>query len=82
MLIDGRPCAASLAYVHPESDLTLLKTATANGQALALEDADLEETDTGYTFGFPGGQLARRRMNSWAARAWPSPARPTAPVRR
>ncbi len=58
MLIDGRPVAASIAYIHPDSDLTLLKTTAAvNGPALALEDTDLEETDTGYTFGFPAGQL-------------------------
>ncbi|HLI22178.1 MAG TPA: trypsin-like peptidase domain-containing protein [Stellaceae bacterium] len=57
LLVDGRRVGASLAYVHPQSDLTVLKTEAVNGPALALEDAPLEETDTGYTFGFPGGKL-------------------------
>lgn len=57
MLVDGQRVGATIAYIHPDSDLTLLKTAAVNGPALALEDAPLEETDTGYTFGFPGGKL-------------------------
>lgn len=57
LLIDGQRVGAALAFVHPDSDLTLLKTAAVNGAALALEDAPLEETDTGYSFGFPGGRL-------------------------
>jgi S1-C subfamily serine protease len=57
MLIDGQRVPASIAYVHPDSDLTLLKTATVGTPALALEDGALQETDTAYTFGFPGGSL-------------------------
>jgi serine protease Do len=57
LLVDGRRVPASIAYVHPDSDLTLLKTASVGAPALALEDGALEETDTGYTFGFPGGAL-------------------------
>lgn len=57
MLVDGHRIGASIAYVDPQSDLALLKTAAVNGPPLALDDAPLEETDTGYTFGFPGGAL-------------------------
>lgn len=57
MLVDNRRLAATIAYLHPQADLALLTTAMAGGPALALEDAPLSESDTGYSFGFPGGQL-------------------------
>ncbi|HEY3918750.1 MAG TPA: serine protease [Stellaceae bacterium] len=57
MAIAGRRVAASIAYIHPDSDLTLLKTAPVDAPALALESGALQETDTGYSFGFPGGKL-------------------------
>jgi S1-C subfamily serine protease len=57
MVINGRKLAAQIAYLHPQSDLALLKTQGATGPALPLESADVIESETGYSFGFPQQKL-------------------------
>ena len=90
LLVDGSRVAATIAFVHPESDLSLLKTGAVNGPALALEAAPIEETDTGYSFGFPGGRLGatedellgRSRMSVVGATHGTGPALTWAEMRR
>lgn len=90
LLIQGKRVPATLAYVHPESDLTLLKSATPGGPSLALESGTPEETDFGYTVGFPSGSLGatqdelmgRARMTVTGATHGTGPALSWAEVKR
>ena len=57
LLIDGRKVPAQIAYLHPQADLALLKTANAGGPALPLATGAVEQNETGYTFGYPKEKL-------------------------
>ena len=57
LIVNGRKVAAQIAYLHPQADLALLKTANASGPALPLETGDVEQNETGYTFGYPKEKL-------------------------
>ena len=49
--------AAQIAYLHPQADLALLKTANVGAPALPLQTGDVEQNETGYTFGYPKEKL-------------------------
>jgi S1-C subfamily serine protease len=57
LIVDGRKVPAKIAYLHPQADLALLKTANASGPALPLETGDVAQNETGYTFGYPKEKL-------------------------
>jgi len=57
LIVDGRKVPARIAYLHPQADLALLKTANASGPALPLETGDVEQNEIGYTFGYPKERL-------------------------
>jgi S1-C subfamily serine protease len=57
LIVDGRKVPAQIAYLHPQADLALLKTASASGPALPLGSGDIEMNATGYTFGYPNEKL-------------------------
>jgi serine protease Do len=57
MLIAGRQIPATIAYLHPQSDLAVLKTAQAGGPPLPLDGKAMTMSETGFTFGFPAGTL-------------------------
>src|SRR5579884_435784 len=53
LIIDGKKVPATIAYLHPQADLALLKTRNVSGPVLALETDAIEQNETGYTFGYP-----------------------------
>ena len=57
LVVNGRKVRAQIAYLHPQSDLALLKTPNVNGPALPLETGGVEQNESGYTFGFPKERL-------------------------
>ncbi|HEY1502740.1 MAG TPA: serine protease [Stellaceae bacterium] len=57
LIVDGRKVPAQIAYLHPQADLALLKTANASGPALPLETGAVEQNETGYSFGYPKEKL-------------------------
>jgi len=57
LVVDGRKVPAQIAYLHPQADLALLKTANVSGPALALETGAVEQNEVGYTFGYPKERL-------------------------
>jgi len=61
LIINGRKVSAQIAYLHPQADLALLKTANASGPAMPLGSGDVEQNETGYTFGYPKEKLGGTR---------------------
>jgi hypothetical protein len=57
LIVNGKKVAAQIAYLHPQADLALLKTANASGPALPLETGAVEQNEIGYTFGYPKEKL-------------------------
>jgi serine protease Do len=57
LIVNGRKVPAQIAYLHPQADLALLKTANASGPALPLGTGAVEENEIGYTFGYPKERL-------------------------
>jgi serine protease Do len=57
LIVNGRKVPAQIAYLHPQADLALLKTTNASGPALPLATGDVEQNETGYTFGYPKEKL-------------------------
>jgi S1-C subfamily serine protease len=57
LIVNGRKASAQIAYLHPQADLALLRTANASGPALPLATGDVEQNETGYTFGYPKEKL-------------------------
>jgi hypothetical protein len=57
LIVDGRKVTATIAYLHPQADLALLKTKDASGPALPLETGAIEQNETAYTFGYPKEKL-------------------------
>ena len=57
LIVDGKKVPATIAYLHPQADLALLKTKNASGPALPLETGAVEQNATGYTFGYPKEKL-------------------------
>lgn len=57
LIVNGRKVPAQIAYLHPQADLALLKTANASGPALPLETGDVEQNEIGYSFGYPKERL-------------------------
>lgn len=57
LVVNGRKVPAQIAYLHPQADLALLKTANASGPALPLATGDIEQNEIGYTFGYPKEKL-------------------------
>jgi S1-C subfamily serine protease len=57
LIVNGKKVPAQIAYLHPQADLALLKTANASGPALPLETGASEQNETGYTFGYPKEKL-------------------------
>jgi serine protease Do len=57
LIVNGKKVPAQIAYLHPQADLALLKTTNASGPALPLETGDVEQNETGYTFGYPKEKL-------------------------
>jgi serine protease Do len=57
LVVNGKKVPATIAYLHPQADLALLKTTNASGPALPLETGDVEKNETGYTFGYPKEKL-------------------------
>jgi len=56
MIVKGTTIPASIAYLHPQSDLAVLRTAM-GAEAMPLETADLALGQSGFSFGFPTGVL-------------------------
>jgi serine protease Do len=56
MIVDGRQVSARIAYLHPDSDLAILRT-TAGAPALPLSSERLALDQTGFSFGYPTGVL-------------------------
>jgi hypothetical protein len=61
LIVNGRKVSAKIAYLHPQADLALLKTTNVSGPALPLGTGDIEENETGYTFGYPKEKLGATR---------------------
>ena len=57
LIVNGRKVPAQIAYLHPQADLALLKTANASGPALPLAAGDVEQNEIGYSFGYPKERL-------------------------
>jgi serine protease Do len=57
LIVNGRKVPAQIAYLHPQADLALLKTTNASGPALPLATGNVEQNETGYTFGYPKEKL-------------------------
>lgn len=57
LVINGRKVPARIAYLHPQADLALLKTANAGAPALPLATGDVEQNEIGYAFGYPKERL-------------------------
>jgi S1-C subfamily serine protease len=57
MMIDGRAARATIAYLHPDADLAILRTQTAPAAPLAISSDDLAVGQSGFAFGFPSGAL-------------------------
>ena len=57
LIVNGRKVPAQIAYLHPQADLALLKTANASGPALPLATGDIEQNEIGYSFGYPKEKL-------------------------
>src|SRR6185437_3366899 len=57
LVVAGRKVSAQIAYLQPQADLALLKTTNASGPALPLATGDVEQNETGYTFGYPKEKL-------------------------
>ena len=53
LIVNGRKVPAQIAYLHPQADLALLRTANASGPALLLETGAVEQGEIGYSFGYP-----------------------------
>jgi serine protease Do len=56
MVVDGRQIRASIAYQHPQADLTILRTATGK-PPLPFSHDRLAVDQTGFSFGYPTGVL-------------------------
>ncbi len=57
LVVDGVRTRAEIEFLHPDADLAVLRTAAHASVALPLATAALTEGETGYAFGFPGGNL-------------------------
>jgi serine protease Do len=57
LLVDGVRTLAEIVFLHPNADLAVLRTSRRAAPALPLSAAPLTEGETGYAFGFPGGNL-------------------------
>ena len=57
LIVNGRKVPAQIAYLHPQADLALLKTADASGPSLPLGTGDVEQNEIGYSFGYPKEKL-------------------------
>jgi serine protease Do len=56
MVIGGRQTRATIAYLHPEADLAILKTGT-GAPSLPFSRDRLALDQTGFSFGYPAGVL-------------------------
>jgi serine protease Do len=56
LVVNGRPQPATIAYVHPESDLTVLQTRD-GAPAMPLSSDRPAVGETGFSFGYPTGVL-------------------------
>jgi serine protease Do len=57
LIVNGKKVPAQIAYLHPQADLALLKTANTSAPALPLETGAVEQNELGYTFGYPKEKL-------------------------
>jgi hypothetical protein len=57
LIVDGKKVPATIAYLHPQADLALLKTKNVSGPVLPLETGTIAQDATGYTFGYPKEKL-------------------------
>ena len=57
LIVNNRKVPAQIAYLHPQADLALLRTANASGPALPLATGEIEQNEIGYTFGYPKEKL-------------------------
>ncbi|HEX3971945.1 MAG TPA: serine protease [Stellaceae bacterium] len=57
LIVDGKKVPATIAYLHPQADLALLKTKNVSGPVLPLETGTIAQDATGYTFGYPNEKL-------------------------
>jgi len=56
MVVDGRRMPASIAFLHPDADLAVVRTAK-GAPAVPLSPGPLAIGDTGRSFGYPTGVL-------------------------
>jgi serine protease Do len=56
LVVNGRPEPATMAYLHPESDLAVLQT-RGGAPAMPLSTDRPAVGDTGFSFGYPTGAL-------------------------
>jgi serine protease Do len=57
IVIDGTLTQAQIRYLHPQADLALLQTPPVDAPALPISATDVSEGESGYAFGYPGGEL-------------------------